>query len=71
MGESEFTATSSRQKGGRFMKQAQTTPFRAVVNVVGILAFGFLLNSGAAKADDPAVETDVFSIARGGQYYDK
>ena len=53
------------------MKQARTTPFRAVVNIAGILAFGLVLNSGNAMADDPTVETDVFSIARGGQYYDK
>jgi mono/diheme cytochrome c family protein len=53
------------------MKHARTTFFQAVVNGFGIVAFGLLLNSGVAKADDTELETDVFSIARGGQYYDK
>jgi thiosulfate dehydrogenase len=35
------------------------------------VAFFFLPVVDAARADDPAVESDMFAIARGGQFYDK
>ena len=55
------------------MRQSQTTTVRNIATYFGIAALGLALTSGIAKADDPELdaETDMFTIARGGQYYDK
>jgi len=53
------------------MRQVVTSARQAVLGGLAMMVFGLVLPSGTAYADDPEVETDVFAIARGGQYYDK
>lgn len=45
--------------------------FRTIRRILGVAPAALLLSTGVVVADDSTAETDLFSIARGGQYYDK
>lgn len=63
-----YTRNSVRQPKSLYRPRSL---YRIVQLSLGLVALWLLLPATFASADDPDRATDVFSIARGGQYYDK
>lgn len=49
----------------------KTKTFRVIRRIAEIVPAALLLSTAVSMAGDTTAETDIFAIARGGQYYDK